>query len=139
MSQFPPIQSSTLSHINNVISSSFQKRKRMDTLNQRRHSSTNMQTKEDFKLFLGVKYEFKSFIESKDDFNSHIEAKKDDFKIDPLMIIHKIREILMAPLPNVKKHRDLKNLLQAYVRKNHEFFLQEQRINEITKKFEDIE
>ena len=40
---------------------------------------------------------------------------------------------------NMEGNNDLKNLLQAYVRKNHEFFLQEQRINEITKKFEDIE
>ncbi len=40
---------------------------------------------------------------------------------------------------NMEGNNDLKILLQAYVRKNHEFFLQEQRINEITKKFEDIE
>lgn len=40
---------------------------------------------------------------------------------------------------NVEGNNDLKVLLQAYVRKNHELFLQEQKINEITKKFEDIE
>ncbi|MDD5157276.1 hypothetical protein [Sulfurimonas sp.] len=40
---------------------------------------------------------------------------------------------------NMEGNNDLKILLQAYVRKNHELFLQEQRINEITKKFEDIE
>lgn len=40
---------------------------------------------------------------------------------------------------NIEGNNDLKVLLQAYVRKNHELFLQEQKINEITKKFEDIE
>lgn len=40
---------------------------------------------------------------------------------------------------NVEGNNELKILLQAYVRKNHELFLQEQKINEITKKFEDIE
>jgi len=37
---------------------------------------------------------------------------------------------------NVEGNNDLKTLLQAYVRKNHELFLQEQRIEEITKKLE---
>lgn len=37
---------------------------------------------------------------------------------------------------NVEGNNDLKILLQAYVRKNHELFLQEQKIEEITKKLE---
>jgi len=37
---------------------------------------------------------------------------------------------------NVDGNNDLKILLQAYVRKNHELFLQEQKIEEITKKLE---
>ncbi len=37
---------------------------------------------------------------------------------------------------NIDGNNDLKTLLQAYVRKNHELFLQEQRIEEITKKLE---
>jgi hypothetical protein len=37
---------------------------------------------------------------------------------------------------NVEGNNDLKVLLQAYVRKNHELFLQEQKIEEITKKLE---
>ena len=37
---------------------------------------------------------------------------------------------------NIEGNNDLKTLLQAYVRKNHELFLQEQRIEEITKKLE---
>jgi len=37
---------------------------------------------------------------------------------------------------NVDGNNDLKILLQAYVRKNHELFLQEQKIEEILKKIE---
>ena len=37
---------------------------------------------------------------------------------------------------NVEGNNDLKVLLQAYVRKNHELFVQEQKIDEITKKLE---
>lgn len=111
MSHLPPIQSIPLSHINNAISCSFQKRKRLDTLNQRRFSSISIQAKEDLKSYMVEKYEFKSFIETKDDYNSPIETKN-NFKIDPLLIVYKIREILMNPLPNLKKNRDLKKLLR---------------------------
>ncbi len=37
---------------------------------------------------------------------------------------------------NVDGNNDLKILLQAYVRKNHELYLQEQKIEEITQKLE---
>ena len=37
---------------------------------------------------------------------------------------------------NIDGNNDLKLLLQAYVRKNHELFTQEQNMNEIIKKFE---
>lgn len=37
---------------------------------------------------------------------------------------------------NIEGNNDLKILLQAYVRKNHELFLQEQKIEEIAKKLE---
>ena len=37
---------------------------------------------------------------------------------------------------NMDGNNDLKLLLQAYVRKNHDLFLQEQKIEEITKKLE---
>ncbi|MDT8338536.1 MAG: hypothetical protein RQ763_04995 [Sulfurimonas sp.] len=37
---------------------------------------------------------------------------------------------------NIEGNNDLKTLMQAYVRKTHELFLQEQRIEEITKKLE---
>ncbi len=37
---------------------------------------------------------------------------------------------------NVDGNNDLKVLLQAYVRKNHDLYVQEQRIEEITKKLE---
>jgi hypothetical protein len=37
---------------------------------------------------------------------------------------------------NIEGNNDLKTLLQAYVRKNHDLFLQEQKIEEITKKLE---
>ena len=35
---------------------------------------------------------------------------------------------------NIEGNNDLKQLLQAYVRKNHELFQQEQKIKEIMKK-----
>ncbi|MDD5371886.1 MAG: hypothetical protein PHO62_00485 [Sulfurimonas sp.] len=37
---------------------------------------------------------------------------------------------------NMEGNNDLKVLLQAYVRKNHNLFLQEQKIEEIAKKLE---
>lgn len=37
---------------------------------------------------------------------------------------------------NMEGNNDLKLLLHAYVRKNHDLFLQEQKIEEITKKLE---
>mgnify|MGYP001596044263 FL=1 len=37
---------------------------------------------------------------------------------------------------NMVSNNDLKVLLQAYVRKNHTLFLQEQKIEEITKELE---
>ena len=37
---------------------------------------------------------------------------------------------------NIEGNNDLKALLHAYVRKNHELYLQEQKIEEITKKLE---
>ncbi|MCK9455010.1 MAG: hypothetical protein WCY51_07720 [Sulfurimonas sp.] len=37
---------------------------------------------------------------------------------------------------NVEGNNELKTLLQAYVRKNHELFLQEQRIEEIVRKLD---
>ena len=110
MDNLPPIQSITLSHLNNKISCSFQKRKRMDTLNQRRFLSFDIQVKDDFS-FMESKDEFNSFNEVNNDFNSHMKTK-DDFKIDPLIIIQKIREIIIIPLPNLKKHREIKKLLQ---------------------------
>ena len=35
---------------------------------------------------------------------------------------------------NIEGNNDLKLLLQAYVRKNHELFMQEQKVEEIIKK-----
>jgi hypothetical protein len=37
---------------------------------------------------------------------------------------------------NVEGNNELKLLLKAYIRKNHDLFLQEQEIKEITKKLE---
>ncbi|MBU0721174.1 hypothetical protein KJ877_07520 [bacterium] len=42
----------------------------------------------------------------------------------------------MAKDFNVEGNNDLKILLQAYVRKNHELFVQEQKMQEIIKKLE---
>ena len=37
---------------------------------------------------------------------------------------------------NLDGNNEVKTLLQAYVRKNHELFIQEQKINEMLKKLE---
>ncbi len=39
---------------------------------------------------------------------------------------------------NIEGNNDLKQLLQAYVRKNHELFQQEQKIKEIMKKCDNL-
>ena len=39
---------------------------------------------------------------------------------------------------NIEGNNDLKLLLQAYVRKNHELFLQEQNVERIIKKFNNL-
>ena len=39
---------------------------------------------------------------------------------------------------NIEGNNDLKLLLQAYVRKNHELFLQEQNVEKIIKKFNNL-
>lgn len=39
---------------------------------------------------------------------------------------------------NVEGNNDLKLLLQAYVRKTHEIYIQDQKIEEITKKLDDL-
>jgi len=44
----------------------------------------------------------------------------------------------MAKDFNVDGNNDLKKLLQAYVRKNHEYYLQDLEIKEIIKKFDDL-
>ncbi len=40
---------------------------------------------------------------------------------------------------NIEGNNDLKLLLQAYVRKNHEIYMQERKIEEITKKLDNLE
>lgn len=40
---------------------------------------------------------------------------------------------------NIEGNNDLKLLLQAYVRRTHEFYLQEQEIEEISKKLNSLE
>lgn len=44
----------------------------------------------------------------------------------------------MAKDFNIDGNNDLKVLLQSYVRKNHELFIQEQRMKEIIKKCDDL-
>ncbi|QOY55128.1 hypothetical protein HUE87_02490 [Candidatus Sulfurimonas marisnigri] len=44
----------------------------------------------------------------------------------------------MAKDFNIEGNNDLKVLLQAYVRKNHELFTQDQKMEEIIKKFDDL-
>ena len=61
--------------------------------------------------------------------NRHFDVDVDD-KFAPFL------EQQMTKDFNMQGNNDLKLLLQAYVRKNHELFLQEQKIEEITKKLD---
>lgn len=62
----------------------------------------------------------------------HIGGRKFDVDVDEKFAIY--LEHQMAKDFNVEGNNDLKVLLQAYVRKTHKLYLQDQKIDEIIKK-----
>ena len=64
----------------------------------------------------------------------HIGGRR--FDVDVEKDFAKFLEYQMSKDFNIEGNNDLKLLLQAYVRKNHELFMQEQKIEEMIKKCE---
>jgi hypothetical protein len=64
----------------------------------------------------------------------HIGGRKFDVDVDEKFALY--LEHQMAKDFNVEGNNDLKVLLQAYVRKTHELYSQDQKIDEIIKKVE---
>jgi len=62
----------------------------------------------------------------------HVGGRRFDVDVD--IEFSKYLEDKMSQDFNIEGNNDLKLLLQAYVRKNHELYMQEQKIKEITKK-----
>ncbi|WP_455756816.1 hypothetical protein [Sulfurimonas sp.] len=60
------------------------------------------------------------------------------FDVDVEDDFAKFLEHQMSKDFNIEGNNDLKLLLQAYVRKNHELYIQEQKIEEITKKIDTL-
>ncbi len=65
----------------------------------------------------------------------HIGGRRFDVDVEEKFAI--FLEKQMQKDFNIEGNNDLKALLQAYVRKNHELYLQNQQIEEIVKKIED--
>jgi hypothetical protein len=64
----------------------------------------------------------------------HVGGRRFDVDVDDAFA--PFLEHQMSKDFNVDGNNDLKVLLQAYVRKNHELFLQEKKVEEILKKLE---
>ncbi len=64
----------------------------------------------------------------------HIGGRRFDVDVDDKFASFLENE--MAKDFNIDGNNDLKTLLQAYVRKNHELYLQNQKIEKMLKKFE---
>jgi hypothetical protein len=58
------------------------------------------------------------------------------FDVDVEGVFASFLEQQMSKDFNIEGNNDVKILLQAYVRKNHELFLQEQKVKEILNKLE---
>ena len=67
----------------------------------------------------------------------HIGGRR--FDVDVEKKFATFLEIQMQKDFNMEGNNDLKALLQAYVRKNHELYLQNQQIEEMLKKIEEEE
>ena len=64
----------------------------------------------------------------------HIGGRRFDVDVEEKFALFLEKE--MADDFNIDGNNDLKILLQAYVRKNHELYLQNKKIDEILKKIE---
>ena len=64
----------------------------------------------------------------------HIGGRRFDVDVEEKFAL--FLEQKMADDFNIDGNNDLKTLLQAYVRKNHELYLQNKKIDEILKKIE---
>ena len=64
----------------------------------------------------------------------HIGGRRFDVDVEEKFALFLEKE--MADDFNIDGNNDLKTLLQAYVRKNHELYLQNKKIDEILKKIE---
>jgi hypothetical protein len=62
----------------------------------------------------------------------HIGGRRFDVDVENDFAI--FLEHQMAKDFNIEGNNDLKNLLQAYVRKNYELYINEQKVKDITKK-----
>jgi len=65
----------------------------------------------------------------------HIGGRRFDVDVESQFAIFLEKE--MHKDFNMEGNNDLKALLQAYVRKNHELYMQNQKIEEINKKIEE--
>lgn len=66
----------------------------------------------------------------------HIGGRR--FDVDVEDEFSEFLKMKMAEDFNIEGNNDLKVLLQAYVRKNHELYIQEEKIKEITRNIEDL-
>jgi len=64
----------------------------------------------------------------------HIGGRRFDVDVEEKFALFLEKE--MADDFNIDGNNDLKTLLQAYVRKNHELYLQNKKIDEVLEKFE---
>ena len=64
----------------------------------------------------------------------HIGGRRFDVDVEEKFALFLEKE--MADDFNIEGNNDLKILLQAYVRKNHQLFLQNKRIDEVLEKLE---
>jgi hypothetical protein len=66
----------------------------------------------------------------------HIGGRRFDVDVEQEFAMYLQKN--MAKDFNIEGNNDLKLLLQAYVRKNHQLYMQEKKIDEITKKLENL-
>lgn len=66
----------------------------------------------------------------------HVGGRRFDVDVENDFALY--LEHQMAKDFNVEGNNDLKLLLQAYVRRTHEIYIQDQKIEEITKKLDDL-
>jgi hypothetical protein len=66
----------------------------------------------------------------------HIGGRRFDVDVENEFAVYLQKN--MAKDFNIEGNNDLKLLLQAYVRKNHQLYIQEKKIEELTKKLDNL-